>query len=275
MFIVLNAEHGISQNKFRRFADRLKKPQLYHEQREVMGGQYVYLNWKGASDPDWEAIERLCRVHGGRLIVSESITVPPGINIVCNSFPLFESAMLTATACEIAKKSYIPLYKKVLGIIDDDAYMIAGMGNLLKYYSCIKVVSKSQQLYQKAAEKMYKDLGAPVITGCKEEFLDDCMLVITRDKAKPGVNPPKAPVMCAGGYYGGSPCLSMLQIKTHDEILSACPSGVSPNKFAAALYEYSGVKDIDVTAEYMICNYQLCSLAEVAEVIRKNSESCD
>ena len=167
----------------------------------------------------------------------------------------------------MSKQAGLPLYRRILGLADPGGEFAEMLPVLLRYYSCVKVHTENLELYLAESERMMSELGAPVLVGCELESLDDCMLILARGGLNP---PPNAPVMCPSGFPGGSPCITSLQISPPDEIIAACPPGISPQTFAGALYEFSGIDShagIKFAATAMLCDYRRVGIAEAFRLI--------
>jgi len=268
MFVVLQIEGRGRRRGGLRALDRLRGARLTSECRQVAGGVYQIVQWTGVGTPDWELIESACRRSFNRVLLPQGVHVPDGIRIMQPTLPRFERRILHETACEIAKRSGLALYRRILGLIDPGGELAGMLPGLLRYYSLVKVVTGNIDLYEAESRRMMDELGAPVIVGCTIESLDDCMLVITcggYPKA-PGV-----PMLCPDGFPGGSPCITLPQITPPREIIEACPPDISLQSFAGALFEFCGVTDMSLTATAMLCDYRQSSLSEVIRVVSESA----
>ena len=266
MFVVLQIE-GKAQRGRAGILDRLRKNRLSGETRQTAGGVYQVMRWYGRTAPDWELIESACRRAYSRVLTPGWVHVPEGVRILAPALPRFEQRVLRDTACEIAARSGLPLYRRVLGLVDPGGELADMLPALLRFYSCVKVVTGNLELYTEESERMMHELGAPVLVGCDAQSLDDCMLILTR-KSEHLQKSPCTPVLCPKGYPGGNPCITLPQITPPREIIEDCPPGIPLQSFAGALFEFCGVQNMNFAATAMLCDYRQSSLAEVANRIR-------
>ena len=247
--------------------DRLRGGRLTGESGQAAGGSYQIIRWSGCGVPDWELIESACRRAYNRVLIPQGVRVPEGVRIIAPEFPHFERRIMRDTACEIACRSGLPLYRRVLGLVDPGGELAGLLPRLLRYYSLVKVVTENFGLYGEESERMMNELGAPVLVGCEPDSLGDCMLVLARSA---GHLPKKAldvPVLCISGFPGGAPCITLPQITPSREIIETCPPDIPLQRFTGALYEFSGVRDMSFTATAMLCDYRQSSLAETVREV--------
>ena len=270
MFIVLQIERSQRTGVVGRLMDRLQHSRISEQSLEVMGGRYKQLCWRGASRPDWEEITTACFRYQNRVLLPQGITLPEGVLLEAPALPRFRRAVLIQTACAIAERSKLPLYRRILGIIDDTGAMAAELPLLLRYYSCVRVVSHRTALYARESERMMHELGAPVLVGCEPDSLRDCMLVLSAGSQRNvGI---KAPLLCADTASEGFPCISSLQITPPDVVVKACPEDISLNTFAGSLYEFSGVRGYNLVAGQMLCDYRRSSITEAVNAVCSHAQ---
>ena len=272
MFVVLQIDgRGRYGKTGLRILDRLRGGRLTSESKQVAGGSYQIVRWSGIGMPDWELIESACRRTFNRVLLPQGVHVPDGIRITAPALPRFERRVLCETACEIAKRSGLALYRRVLGLVDPSGELSGLLPGLLRYYSLVKVVTGNLDLYEKESRRMMDELGAPVIVGCDPESLGDCLLVLTCGSGYLQAKKLDVPVLCPDGFPGGNPCITSPQITPSREIIDACPPDISLQSFAGALFEHCGVVDMNLTATAMLCDYRQSSLVEVVRVVSESA----
>ena len=268
MFIVLQMERSLRQGALGRLADRLMRTKIIHKNHEVMGGGYKLLQWQSGSRPNWEQLEAACSRYRNRVLFPEGLILPEALKIETPLLPNFKRAVLVNTACEIATRSRLPLYRRVLGLIDENGSMVDELPLLLRYYSCIMVASRATELYAIAGARIMHELGAPVLVGCEPKGLGECMLVISEGSLKS--EKLRAPLLCPGSAVGSSLCIGSLEITPPEDVSAACPEDISLQDFAGSLYEFSAVRDYNLVANQMLCNYRLANLTEVVRAVCDN-----
>jgi len=247
-----------------RFMDRLQRTAINEEKCEVMGGRYKLVRWRGASQPDWIKLEQLCLQFRQRVLLPQNIVPPAGIVLEAPKLPNFKRMILVKTACEIAERSKLPIYRRIIGVVDDKGTLAYELPMLLRYYSCVRVISSELQLYIQESERMMHELGAPVIVGGEINSLHDCMLVISEETPEAVV---RAPLLCTNNSLGGINCISSLQIAPPKAVLAACPEDISLQEFAGSLYEFSGVREYNFAAGNMLCDYRYANLTEIVSTV--------
>jgi hypothetical protein len=194
------------------------------------------------------------------------VQLPAALQIPPPELPRFGQRVLLETACTIALRSGLPMYRRVLGLADPAGELAGLLPTLLRYYACVKVATGNLTHYAAQSERMMRELGAPVLVGCDPDSMGDCALTLAAD-ASHLPKPPKMPVLCLRGFPGGMPCITAPEITPPAEIAAACPPGIAPHLFAGALYEYSGVEAMRFTATAMLCDYRRTGLTEAVDAI--------
>jgi hypothetical protein len=180
--------------------------------------------------------------------------------------------VLAETAAEIIRRSRMPMYRRVLGLIDRDGGFTDLPLGLLRHYTSVKVVTAREDLYEAVAEAAMEELGAPVMVGSTLSLLTDCVLILAPGPAmgeEEGSYP--CPVLAGEGFKPSLPCdlISDPEPAVSEELRGCCPPGISPHRFAAALFEDSGL----VTVEFAAAKLRLCwRQAKTEEIVKYVTE---
>lgn len=231
----------------------LTKPKPRIEVREAYGAAYGVIVTSKPAAADWRKITALAGRYGDTMLFPEGVIPPPPL---CEAgCPRFASRLILGTAVEIIKRTRMPMYRRIAGLVDENGKYADFLFKLLHHYTTVKVLSKRYELYEAQASRMMEELGAPVILCEDYASLSDCVLIIAPDGiettgklgcpilGKPAVTPQS------------SDFITNLRFVPSVEQAMLCPSGIEPHKFFAALYEYCGVEDIGSVASRMtFCN---------------------
>lgn len=244
----------------------LTKPKPRIEEREAFGAAYgVIIAGKPVSDSDWRKIASLAGRYGDMMLFPEGITPPPPLREAV--FPRFTRRLILGTAIEIVKRTRMPMYRRVAGLVDEKGEYADFLFELLHHYTTVKVFSKQHELYEAEAARMMEELGAPVILCDNQASLSDCVLIIAPDGMKTRVKP-VCPVLGKPGEMSQSgDFITDLRFIPQAKGAKLCPNGIEQHKFFAALYEYCGVKDVGQVATRMTFRHADSDLTKVVHAV--------
>lgn len=275
MFVALELveQDTAGQGIFGSIFNILTRPKPWLEKAEFLGARYGVIHAAdGARGPDWEAIEALAGRFAGRMLLPGGLTPPPGSAIARPPCPRFEKKVLLATACELIRRTRMPMYRRILGVIDPEAAHTDLLFPLLRHYTSVRVVTGNLERYEQAAARMMEELGAPVLVGSAVSLLEGCVLILAPGAAGPeGALP--CPVLAGEGFPAlpGQERIESLRAGVTAELAARCPGGIAPHRFAAALHDLCGADPGVYVAEQMRFGYKSCTLPEAAQAILQAS----
>lgn len=264
LFVALQLPEGRTGRVFERAAALFARSQPQLEEREALGVRYRLIRAPSRGNtPDWDAVARLAGT--GALLLPEGIEPPPNCPVTPLSCPRFERRMLLATACEIIKRTRMPMFRRIAGLWDPEGRHGGMLAPLLHYYTAVHVVTDAAERYQRAAADIIERLGAPVTYSPDVSILADCVLILA-----PGTAPdlkdysPPCPVLATDtvSLPAGSESFTRLVATVRPDIARHCPPGIAPHRFAAALHDCGGVDVGRYVAHRMLCNESPSDLPE-------------
>lgn len=272
MFVSLEITQPVPQGILGRLRGILSRPKAWVEPRECCGGQYVSLCFNlGKNGPNWENIQRLAEEYAPLVLVPEGLNPPESSGLsVYTPTSGFRRQVLLHTACEMIALTKMPMYRRVLGLIDVDGDWADQLFPLLRHYTSIKVVTRNLSRYRFAGEQMMEELGAPVLVGEQLSSLSDCVLVLSPvDFSSQEDFRLPCPVLTGGTCSLRYRPLLMEKPEVGLPRFAEAPPGIPEHLFAAALYELCDVEGINLAAKHLLLGHKRSHLAEAAgEVMR-------
>lgn len=269
MFVALEVAEPDYGGIFRGILNILTKPKPQIEAREAYGAAYgAIIAKKPASAADWRKIETLAGRYGDTMLFPEGIVPPPPLREAV--YPRFTRRLILGTAVEIIKRTRMPMYRRIAGLVDENGEYADFLFTLLHHYTTVKVFSRRHELYEAQAERMMEELGAPVILCEDHASLSDCVLVVAPD----GINSSaklKCPVLGIQGDAQQCDFITDLRFVPTAEQARLCPAGIEPHKFFAALYEYGCVESIGSIASRMTFRCVESDLTQVVQAVMRSS----
>lgn len=269
MFVALTAAE--SGRIFGGVLNILTKPKARIEAREALGAVYgVIVAALPLRAPDWRRVAALADRYADRMLLPAGLEAPPPIAHA--AFPRYERHVLLQTAVEIVKRTRMPMYRRVAGLVDATGEYSDFLYPLLSHYTSVKVITKRPALYEAQSERMMRELGASVMLRDDYSSLDDCVLIIAPD----GVDTRerlKCPVLSGKPPAENQPSdfITDLRVAAPHEVLRLCPEGIEPHLFFAALYEYCGVEHAGFVATRMMFRYREDDLSGVVRAVMEAS----
>lgn len=268
MFACLTIEPPEPAGAVGSFLRALKKPQIASEALDWDGTGYLLIRARPSRrGPDWD---RICEAAGrwaDRLLLPESLQQAENCPIRPVRFEAFDREVLLQTACELANRTRMPMYRRVLGLVDEEGRYGEMLFPLLHHYTAVKVLTGAQSYYEALGEEMMERLGAPVQL-CREPagFSDCVLLLIPGEIPLPASYRPPCPVLTGpapqqrqGWDVFFSPQVDIPPDKPQP------PPGISPHRFAGALYEFAAVRvKSRLAASRILYNYRSVGLTQAA-----------
>lgn len=277
--------------RLRRGLARLARPRLAPEEAEALGARYLLLRAPTSGEgPDWAAVAAAAGRFVDRMLLPDGLEPPAGSGIRPVRCPDFAVRVLLATACEIIRRTRMPMYRRVLGLIDPDAAYCHLLAPLLHHYTSVRVVTGKPWIYEAAAARVLAELGAPVLVG--ETLTADCVLALFPGGA--GQFPGGAGQFPggAGDFRVAAPCPVLVgpgcapssEWGPHlvrdllsdpipvlaDEVAARSPAGIAPHRFAAALCDHAGVAPNafgNLAAQSLLHNRRPRDLEEIVRML--------
>lgn len=278
MFVALELISPQKQGVWGKVVRLLRRPKTTLEQVDALGVRYGVLRAVVREDGglDWPLVEELAGRFANRLLLPDHLELPPDSLLGALSCPEFQKKTLVATACHIIQQTRMPLYRRVLGLIDLDGSCADLLFPLLQQYCTVHVVTHRPDIYHAAAGDMMEQLGAPVLVGDQLTLLSQCVLVLATGDVPDQTTPLPCPVL------EGSPpptqrqwdVITDLRVSPPQEVASLCPPGISPHRFAAALFEYCGLPTEDFAAAQVVYNHAAVPISYIIDLVRHRSQDC-
>jgi hypothetical protein len=257
----------------RKIRERLVRPVMWLDAEECLGGRYAVLHVETSGGKiDWEAVERICGSYAAKLLLPENLELPTGGRLRRLSLQRFGEQVLLKTACELVDRTKMPMYRRVLGLIDPAGSYTDMLSGLLKHFTSVKVLTEETQIYREASDRMMEELGAPVLLAEDFGSFRDCVLVVApaavytdKEASLP------CPVLCGDSFVaaGRFECISGLEATVREPVRACCPRGILLHDFAGALYECCGVDASDFLPESLLYNYRLTDMDEAVAAVAR------
>jgi len=252
----------------------LRKPKPVCDMREVCGARYALIQVEcERGGPNWDGVEQLAGRYASRVLVPEGWEIPTGSGISPPSLTRFEETVLLHTACEIIHRTRMPMYRRVVGILDSRGAHGGMLPELLKYYTTAKIYTHNTPYYRQAAQAMMEEYGAPVQLCELPEGLLDCVLVL----APSGVEGCEAvrflgPVLSPRDTLRAPAAfdhVTELRVLPSPPMRELVPRAVSPHRFAGALYEFCGVNMAGFVAGCAMLNSTRVEFSGLVSLVRQ------
>jgi hypothetical protein len=267
---LIDRENGGLWQKLRA---RLVRPTMWLDAGECLGGRYAVLHIETSGGKiDWEAVERICGSYAAKLLLPENLEPPTDGRLRRLSLRRFGEQVLLKTACELVARTKMPMYRRVLGLVDPAGNHASLLPGLLRHYTSVKVLTEETQWYRDISDQMMEDLGAPVLLAEDFGSFRDCVLVVApsavytdREAALP------CPILCGDAFVaaGRFARISGLQATVRESVRECCPRGIRPHDFAGALYECCGADTSDFLPESLLYDYRLTDMAEAVAAVAR------
>lgn len=272
MFAVLRVEKEQASSIFGKLLHRMKQHRIRAETVETPLGSFLLLT--AASERiDWDKAAALCGRAGKNLVLPRELALPenaPVRRFVPVSFSLL---LLKNTSVELIRRCKLPLYRKIVTLVDPQALYLDFVPELLCYCITVRVVTARPERYAALSEQLMEELGASIVVTDEPDSLGGSVLVICPDSGDVGGLSAAVPVLTAGDADAPSQSRFVVgdpQLRPRGELAACLPHGISPLDFAGALYQFGGWRGAEkLTASTLRCKSNLLTPAELAEYVAK------
>lgn len=271
VFVALEFIPQIYKGIFGEIISILNRPKARLEDATVWGVRFGVIRAPVKNtQPSWEEIAALAGRFADRILLPDGVTPPEDSGIAALHSPRFEKKVLLSTACEIIRLTRMPMYRRVMGIIDLDAEHTDLLYDLLLHYTSVRVVTGNPERYAKAAEEMMDRLGAPVLVGERLSMLSECVLILAPGCGGwPSGDQLPCPVL-ASEYFGlprGWDVINRLETTPPQELIDCCPQGITPHRLAGAVFETSNGFSGDYIGRKVLHNGKNADLMEAVRAV--------
>lgn len=252
------------------------KPRPLLEERALFGARYAVLRARGGRDgPDWDEVVWAAREYARWILLPDGVQLPQGSPLRAYVPDAFDREVLLRTACRLIAATRMPMYKRVLGIIDEHGRHTGMLPELLRHYTSVKALTRNAARYEQAAERMMYELGAPVLQVEGLSGFSDCALVLAPEAYSSQEDARlKCPVLAAKPVklryrtdVVDRLCVSLPDTQAGD----ALPEGIDTHLLAGALYELCGVRAFEPAAASLCINGRHARASEAARLILEAS----
>lgn len=253
---------------------RLTKPKTLVCEKSAFGAGYFLITAqiKGNRAVDWHAVKNHIPPSVRVLLTPGSHPPPEELGFPPPYFPDFEQQVLLRTACALIQIADIPIYRRVLGLLDKTGEHSWMLPQLLCHYSCVRVLTENTGHYEIVAEDIMEQMGAPVQFSSSPGDFSDCALVLSpKDGADVLSKIPACPVLAGRPFSGAGKgtTFSGLRVLPESEAPAQIPPGICPHEFAGALWELYGISLGDERAKHILINGRRARLEEATALILK------
>lgn len=275
MFACLELREERAVGIFHRLLNILTEQKVRSHIRAVCGAEFLTIEAAvGKRGIDWQEVEAHAGRLAGRMLLPEGCCPPPECRVRPFRAVRFDRLVLQRTACELINRTRMPMYRRVLGVVDERGECADFLYGLLHYYTAVKVLTGAPAVYERAAQEMMERLGAPVFIGEDPRCFAECVLILAPEwpealSARPGCPVLSGEAGVAG--QGGCDFFSRLQTEPPPDVLAAVPRGIDPHLFAGALYELCGVQAVEPVAERLLYNGRRATLTEAVEIVSRRA----
>lgn len=277
MFVVLELAERKNRGIISSVLNMLTRSKAGLIEASAFGARYLQLTAPARDGlPDWDEVAELSGRLSKRMVMPDGLTPPPDSPIRPLACPNYEKRVLLETACELVKRTRMPMYRRSLGLIDPDGLHADLLFELLKHYTSVRVVTRSIDTYRQAADDMMERLGAPVRMGSSLSILDGCVLILAPGAAfGEGGGKYPCPVLAGSVFTPAVHCglITGLRPPVSAELRGQCPPGIEPHRFAAALYEDQGVETGGYIARRVLYDYRETGLDDAVKEVMRASGS--
>jgi len=245
------------------------RPKVSAEHKTFLSAEYLQLTtWPDRKGQvDWLSLRRAAPDNLRVLLAPDSHPPPPDSGFISPRLEGFEVHLLLRTACALT--AGIPIYRRVIGLLDPAGSAAWMLPALLAHYSSARVCSQNRAVYRAAGEEMMASLGAHVGLS---DHLSGCLLVLVPNSGDLGLSARcPCPVLTAGSYAGGNGMTVFSDFSVLRE--EDAPPGLSPSLFAAALWELCGVPLGESGARTLRINGRRVDIQTAANFLRGRAKS--
>lgn len=239
LFAVLRIEKGQNGGLLSRAVHRIKRRKLTVQPTDTPLGSYLLLT-AYSERINWDKVEAVCGRAAHALVLPPGLEPPEG-GLAARFEPDALRAQLICNAClEIIHRCRVPLYRKVVTLVDRQAYFTDLIPDLLCQCITVRVVTEREAEYRRVSERMMEELGASLLVSNHMEGAGGSLLVLCPDGDGAERLATTVPVLTGGGIDRPSPCrlVGDPRIKPTGELAGIVPAGIDPLDFAGAFYQF-------------------------------------
>lgn len=217
----------------------------------------------------WDQVAGLAGRFCDRLLLPPGVSSPPPLREA--AFPRYRRVVMAATACEIIKRTRMPMYRRVAGLADKTGKYAGILWELLCHFTTAVVVTENAPVYEAESERIMAALGAPVIIAQGGASFADCVLVLAPEGLPEGAHPRCPVISYEDSFDGRCDWVSGPRVRPPPEVSALCPPGIPAERFGAALYEFCGVEAAGFVAGEMLLNGRAAGLEQVTEAVGRRA----
>lgn len=241
MFAVLQIEKGQGEGIFAKFLHRMKKRTILTRTVQTKLGEYLLVT-AYSERINWDKVAQITGRAGKNLVLPRRIELPPGCPVRRFTPDTFRLQVLLNTCVDVIRHTKLPLYRKIVTLVDQNGVYTQFVPELLCYCMTVKVVTAAQERYRILSEQMMEELGASIVVTDHMEGCDGSMLVIAPDAQQAAEVAQPVAVITAGEIDRPALCklVGDLRIKPKGDLAACIPKEIDALDFAAALCQLGG-----------------------------------
>lgn len=241
MFAVLQIEKGQEEGIFARFLHKMKKRTILTRTVQTKLGEYLLVTTY-SEQINWDKVAQITGRAGRNLVLPRRIQLPQGCPVRRFEPDAFRLQVLLNTCVDVIRHTKLPLYRKIVTLVDQDGAYTQFVPDLLCYCMTVKVVTAAQERYGTLSEKMMEELGASIVVTDHMEGSDGSMLIIAPDAEQAVQVAQPVAVITAGDIDRPALCklVGDLRIQPKGDLAACVPKEIDALDFAAAMCQLSG-----------------------------------
>lgn len=193
----------------------------------------------------WEDIAFCAGRCAGRMLLPEGVVPPAGSPVKPFLPDALAPLVLFNTACEVLLRRQKPPGEECITLLDPKGVLAQRAGRLLPFASLVRVVTDNTSAYEQTAEQVMEDYGAALLVQDTFSGARDSTVVIAPGGLTESFFPErKCAVFTNRETSGGYLCITAEGIDLPDTFCRLIPEGIDPDRFACALYESCGLREL-------------------------------
>ena len=193
----------------------------------------------------WEEIAFCAGRCAGRMLLPDGVIPPEGGPVKAFLPDALAPLILFNTACDVLARRRRPPGEECITLLDPQGRLARRAGRLLAFASLVRVVTDNTAVYEQTAEQVMEDYGAALLVQDTFAGARDSTVVIAPDGLRESFFPKrKCAVFTNRESSGGYLCITAEGIDLPEPYCRLIPDGINPDRFAGALYEASGLREL-------------------------------
>lgn len=193
----------------------------------------------------WEEIAFCAGRCAGRMLLPDGVIPPEGGPVKAFLPDALAPLILFNTACDVLARRRRPPGEECITLLDPQGRLARRAGRLLAFASLVRVVTDNTAVYEQTAEQVMEDYGAALLVQDTFAGARDSTVVIAPDGLRESFFPKrKCAVFTNRESRGGYLCITAEGIDLPEPYCRLIPDGINPDRFAGALYEASGLREL-------------------------------